>query len=222
MYLNRPEFPPIELGPTNAAAIVEVDSEYEPSAPTVQDGELRFAFELAAVFDDYTYIDMAIWKQNPMQTGSYLNYQAVSHRRHHLTAGTYQWFPVDHDFDGGSVWDSTRPAYYTEFRFVKEHPETGQILARSRYYVGGFTLRNSNPSAPSSYSYLTDMGVGPRIDLKDNTFLETTVTSSERTVVGAFVPLSALPPFAPGTTPVRGERPLSWPTASYTPPSSGN
>jgi hypothetical protein len=168
-----------------------------------QPGTLRFAFRVRPMYQNYTHIDLILWRRPELANWPPITSPAVYHKRHELlpeglvqVTHEYQWIEVEHQFETGTFWDEPRPCFYTEYRFVKVN-SGGVTLAQSQTFWGAFTLRECLTECVPDYSFLVDQGIpGTSFPLYDmNGLTGPPAGLTARTLVGAYVPMSGSPAF---------------------------
>ena len=190
--------------------VLEV-TEYSPDTDvdTTASSRLRFAFYVPDVqaYANYTHLKMTVWHQTTSSEGQA---QAASpnacYRRYHELVPSFvdnptQYVELEFSFPDGFCW-SPQEYFYTQFRFVRIHWDTGLQRyvedAASPSFTGGLTIRKDCESnIPNFYDHLLDQGIPDKDFLlnRDNDLDGDPANENGATYVGAYVPMSSQPPF---------------------------
>jgi hypothetical protein len=131
----------------------------------------------------------------------------------------YQWVHLEHDFPNDSTvpeglcWGDPKPAFYTEYRFVKVLAGGGEV--KSPAFTGGFTLVPCDDASSDDFVFLGSQGIpGTSFFLREDNNLPG-AGAAPRHVVGLYVPMSSQPPFAEGSNPQPGPRSPGIPATAF-------
>ncbi len=199
VFVSLPYHRAIGGGQPNSAQIVAEETEFGPGP---DHGTLRFGFEIPVRYASYTHIDMKVWRQpsasSSIEAGGLSNHRHPLRMDGEVVADRWQWIRVEcDDFPPLGCWSEPRPYFYTEYRFAQV-TETGTTL--TPIFAGGFTLQiicSQYPPPPNEFMHLTIQGIpGTQFYLFDvNGLTGPTAQATSRELVGAYVPMSNLPPF---------------------------
>ncbi len=204
----------------NSADITAQQTEYGPWTVGPR-GELRFAFFIPTRYQDYTHLDMIVWRQRG--EGMATDPDAVYYTRRPLAfpAGSndsydHQWIEVRPTIPGfplgfpdNMCWTDTvgdpKPYFFTEFRFVKN----GTTF--SRIFAGGFSLvtcgDGPGQGQETDFWHLVSQGIlDSAFPLLEHNGLTQDDGSPARTFVGSYVPMDGVPYFDEGESPDAGPR----------------
>jgi len=199
----------LTAGGSNSGDVISPSTEFGPGPSG--ENRLRLGFRVPNRFLGHTFAQVILWEESSAHAG--VSPVALSNRLHPLLGGgttvapAEQWIDVEWDFWPGDCWTEPKPHYYVVLRFVHVDP-AGQE-EKSPAFIGGFTLETCGEET-TDYSYLVYLGIpGTSFDLFEHNGLTESSSdgASSRELLGLYVPMSAQPPFIPGTgMPVPGDR----------------
>ena len=183
------------------------------SQPPLPRSTLAFAFDSPAQYgSSYDHLQVVVFRQDD-PAANYVSHAAEYNRVYRMAnLSESQGIYLD-DLEPGNHWP-LKTHYYMLYRFVTlvegttavPSPGPVNVDAGSQWFVGGWTLRNdpadTAPHASLASYYMlsnggisgTEFGLLPDAGWPDN--------SNGGGSIGAYVPMTRVPPFGPGTTPV--------------------
>lgn len=204
-----------ENGLITADDIAWYESEFKPGT---EQGELWFAMDVPEAFAQNTHVEVIVFDQE-MPDNNPVNPAAVYHRVFELAELVGGLTPLQYvildDLQGSDYWPDHRH-YYMRYRFTNASGTSPIVFSNSSpWYVGGWTLK---PEAQSSLTVeqlaaymLSNGGIAGTafIIAVYNGITPLPPDPPASVVLGAYVPMSRVPPFPPGIVPVVGPAVLS-------------
>jgi len=209
VWLRAPFQQQITTGePESSADIARHESEFMPGDATVSEpGEIDFAFNVPVTSPAKTHVELILVHQDDPSTND-VDHQAFYHGIHELEADGGVPEATQKVLLGGQetgdFWVN-RDHYYMRYRFVVADPSapTTTISNPGRWFVGGWTIRWAN--GPTAYdlgamsSYM--LSNGGIANSQFTLITEAPISGGQSTALGAYVPMTRVPPFAPGAVP---------------------
>jgi len=168
-------------------------------------GQLRQAIAVPSIYLGFTEAEIRVWQQGGPYT--LVNSVAVDRHIHSLArnssnqtqAAPTQWVAIQYDFPVGACWDNPQYHFYIDLRFRKTNAQ-GQFIYSPKF-VGGFALgTNCDNMVEETYPYLESLGDPDELlGLIQHNGLTGTFLDAE-TLVGAYLPITAVPPFQNNTS----------------------
>lgn len=189
---------------TTSASIVQTQTEIHPVlAGSGNHTELYFALAVPQEFNTRTHVEVVLFNQEALNSPT-VNLTAVYHHLFTLqfngsTAAPYQYVVLD-GLQEGFEW-TNRMHYYMRYRFVNASGTNPNITfaSGSQWFVGGWTVRAAAPDPEvadmANYFMMNNGGIGCFGINVDNSLPD------QSTALGAYVPMTRVPPFPPGGTP---------------------
>ncbi len=205
----------IEAVEITSATIARPETEMHPdtSYGGGDHGELYFGFNVPEDYQYRTHIEVIVFDQDTP-----LNYYVAPTADYHLVFQLEKngsvAEPVQYVILGalkeGDIW-ADRKHYYMRYRFVDASgtPNPTNFLNPSSWFVGGWTIRHVTTDqevADMANYYMMDNGgiSGSAFGINLENGIPGQPQPEQSTALGAYVPMTRVPPFPPGSTPSPG------------------